>query len=62
MVIELDQLEASWRAYEKRLCTAAFHQYQGGTIAPSKQMSCELTATRMHIRELGRILGDVFLH
>jgi uncharacterized protein YecT (DUF1311 family) len=62
MAKEFDRIETAWDAYRTVLCSAAYHQYRGGTIAPSIELSCNLRAMRTHIRELGGILGNLFLH
>jgi uncharacterized protein YecT (DUF1311 family) len=55
---EFDQLEESWRRYRGQACTAAFHQFEGGTGGPSFEMQCKLQLTRDHIRELNMIYGE----
>ena len=54
---EFDRLESIWQQYRELACTAAFHQFEGGTGAPSFQMQCELKLTRDHLRELDLIYG-----
>jgi uncharacterized protein YecT (DUF1311 family) len=55
-----DDVEAVWEKYRNSLCSAAFGQDQGGTIAPISAAFCELRAMRNHMRELGAILGGNF--
>ena len=55
---EFDRLESLWQQYRELACTAAFHQFEGGTGAPSFQMQCELKLTRDHLRELDLIYGS----
>jgi uncharacterized protein YecT (DUF1311 family) len=54
---EFDHVEQSWREYRKAACTAAFHQFDGGTGGPSFEGECELKLTRDHMRELDMIYG-----
>jgi uncharacterized protein YecT (DUF1311 family) len=55
---EFERVEKSWRDYREMACTAAFHQFDGGTGGPSFQMQCELRLTRDHMRELDLIYGE----
>jgi uncharacterized protein YecT (DUF1311 family) len=55
---EFDRVEQSWRQYRDAACTAAFHQFGGGTGGPSFELQCELKLTRNHIRELDMIYGN----
>jgi uncharacterized protein YecT (DUF1311 family) len=60
---EFDRLENAWQRYGELACEAAFHQaafhqFDGGTGAPSFQMQCELKLTRDHLRELDLIYGS----
>jgi uncharacterized protein YecT (DUF1311 family) len=55
---EFDRLENAWQQYRELACEAAFHQFDGGTGAPSFQMQCELKLTRAHLRELDLIYGS----
>jgi uncharacterized protein YecT (DUF1311 family) len=55
---EFDRLEKPWQQYRELACTAAFHQFDRGTGAPSFQMQCELKLTRDHLRELDLIYGS----
>jgi uncharacterized protein YecT (DUF1311 family) len=57
LIAELDSVEESWRQYREHACTAAFHQFDGGTGGPSFQAECELRLTRNHMRELDIIYG-----
>ena len=52
---EFDAVEQSWRQYRDTACTAAFHQFGGGTGGPSFQMQCGLRLSRSHMRELDMI-------
>jgi uncharacterized protein YecT (DUF1311 family) len=58
---EFERVEKSWQQYRETACTAAFHQFDGGTSGPSFEMECELTLTRDHIRELRMIYGEDLL-
>lgn len=55
---EFDHLEALWRDYRKTACTAAFHQFGGGTGGPSFELQCEIKLARNHMRELDLIYGE----
>lgn len=54
---EFDRLEQAWQNYREVACTAAFHQFDGGSGAPSFQMQCQLKLTRDHMRELDLVYG-----
>ncbi len=53
--LEFDHVEQSWRQYRDRACTAAFHQFDGGTAGPPFEGECEQKLTRDHMRELAMI-------
>lgn len=55
---EFDQVEHVWRQYEEAACTAAFHQFDGGTGGPPFEAECEIKLTRNHLRELNLIYGN----
>jgi len=55
---EFDRVEQSWRQYRETACTAAFHQFSGGTGGPSFELQCELMLARSHMRELEMIYGQ----
>lgn len=55
---EFDQVEQSWRKYRETACTAAFHQFDGGTGGPSFEGQCELKLVRDHMRELDLVYGS----
>jgi uncharacterized protein YecT (DUF1311 family) len=55
---EFDRVEQSWRQYRNTACTAAFHQFNGGTGGPSFEGQCELKLARDHMRELDMIYGS----
>jgi uncharacterized protein YecT (DUF1311 family) len=55
---EFGSVEQIWRQYRTAACTAAFHQFDGGTGGPSFEAQCELKLTRDHMRELDLIYGD----
>jgi len=55
---EFERVEQDWRQYRETACTAAFHQFDGGTGGPSFQMECQLKLTRSHMRELDMIYGS----
>ena len=54
---EFEQLEQGWRKYRDTACTAAFHQFDGGTGGPSFEGQCELKLARDHMHELDLIYG-----
>ena len=54
---EFNHVEEVWRNYRETACTAAYHQFNGGTGGPSFEGQCELTLTRDHMRELDMIYG-----
>jgi len=58
-IAEFDSVEDPWRQYREMACTAAFHQFDGGTGGPSFQLECELRLTRDHMRELDVIYGNI---
>lgn len=58
LLAEFDRVEQSWRQYRETACTAAFHQFDGGTGGPSFELQCELTLARHHMRELEMIYGQ----
>ena len=55
---EFDNVERLWQQYRDAACTAAFHQFDGGTGGPSFQSECELNLMRDHMRELNMIYGE----
>jgi uncharacterized protein YecT (DUF1311 family) len=55
---EFDQVEQSWRKYRETACTAAFHQFDGGTGGPSFEGQCELKLARDYMRELDLVYGS----
>jgi uncharacterized protein YecT (DUF1311 family) len=55
---EFDALEKAWQQFREFACTAAFHQFDGGSDASSFQIECELKLTRDHMRELDLIYGS----
>jgi hypothetical protein len=55
LAAEFDRVEQSWRQYRETACTAAFHQFEGGTGGPGFEMQCELKLKRDHMRELDAI-------
>ena len=56
-VAEFRKVEQSWRQYRVAACTAAFHQFDGGTGGPSFELQCEMKLDRSHMRELDMIYG-----
>ena len=54
---EFNSVEQLWRQYRTAACSAAFHQFGGGTGGPSFEAQCELKLTRDHMRELDMIYG-----
>jgi uncharacterized protein YecT (DUF1311 family) len=54
---EFERMEKVWQDYRETACTAAFHQFSGGTGGPSFELQCELKLTRDHMRELDLIYG-----
>jgi uncharacterized protein YecT (DUF1311 family) len=54
---EFDHVEEVWRQYRETACTAAYHQFNGGTGGPSFQMECQLNLARDHMRELDTVYG-----
>jgi uncharacterized protein YecT (DUF1311 family) len=57
LTAELNSVEQLWRQYRTTACSAAFHQFSGGTGGPSFEAQCELKLTRDHMRELNMIYG-----
>lgn len=55
---EFERVEKAWREYREAACTAAFHQFEGGTGGPGFQMECRLKLARDHMRELAMIYGE----
>jgi uncharacterized protein YecT (DUF1311 family) len=55
---EFDALEKAWQQFRELACTAAFHQFDGGSGESSFQIECELKLTRDHMRELDLIYGS----
>ncbi len=54
---EFERVEQSWEQYREVACSAAFHQFGGGTGGPSFQLECKVKLTRDHMRELNMIYG-----
>jgi uncharacterized protein YecT (DUF1311 family) len=61
LTAEFESVERIWRQYRDTACTAAFHQFDGGTGGPSFDSECRLQLTRDHMRELRMIYGESFL-
>jgi uncharacterized protein YecT (DUF1311 family) len=59
-VTEFDGVEATWQAYQKAQCTAAYDAYKGGTIAPIMELTCHVRLIRDHMHELEDIYD--FMH
>ena len=55
---EFDHLEEVWRQYRETACSAAYHEFHGGTGGPSFQMECQLKLARDHMRELDMVYGS----
>ena len=55
---EFDHVEQLWQQYRDTACTAALHQFDGGTGGPSFEAECELKLMRNHMRELDMIYGS----
>ena len=49
---EFDSMEQAWQQYREKLCSAAFHEGGGGTIAPVLEGECEIRSLRNHMRDL----------
>ena len=49
---EFDAVEATWKDFYDKQCAAAYHAYQGGTIAPSMDLMSRLRLMRDRMREL----------
>jgi uncharacterized protein YecT (DUF1311 family) len=57
---EFDTVESTWHAYYVAQCSAAYDAYQGGTIAPSMDLTCRLRLMRDRMHELESIFQ--FMH
>jgi uncharacterized protein YecT (DUF1311 family) len=55
---ESDQVEHLWHQYADAACTAAFHQFDGGTGGRPFEAECEIKLTRNHLREIDLIYGN----
>lgn len=62
LVAEFDNTEHLWESYRDAQCTAAFHQFEGGTGGPSAEAQCELTLTRRHMRDLDDVYDMMLNH
>lgn len=49
---EFDSVEQAWKQYREKLCSAAFHQGGGGTIAPVLEGECQVRSLQNHMRDL----------
>jgi uncharacterized protein YecT (DUF1311 family) len=58
---EFESVERIWRQYREVACSAAHHQFEGGSGAPGFEMQCRLQLARDHMRELRMIYGESFL-
>lgn len=54
-VPEFDQTEKTWESYRDAECTAAFHQFFGGSGGPPAQVECQLKMTRERMRDLNSV-------
>jgi uncharacterized protein YecT (DUF1311 family) len=59
-VREFDEVESAWRTYYKAQCSAAYHAYTGGSIAPNMEGTCQIRLMRDRMRELEGIYQ--FMH
>jgi uncharacterized protein YecT (DUF1311 family) len=57
LTAEFESVERVWKQYRDTACTAAFHQFGGGTGGPSFEAECWVKFTRDHMRELDTIYG-----
>jgi uncharacterized protein YecT (DUF1311 family) len=57
LTAEFESVERIWRQYRDTACTAAFHQYGGGTLGPIVELECNLRFARNHMRELKSVYG-----
>jgi uncharacterized protein YecT (DUF1311 family) len=55
---EFERVEQSWGQYREVACSAAFHQFDGGTGGPSFQLQYKLKLARDYMRELNMIYGE----
>jgi uncharacterized protein YecT (DUF1311 family) len=53
-------VESSWHAYYEAQCSAAYDAYEGGTIAPSIDLTCRLRLMRDRMHEFESIFD--FMH
>ena len=49
---EFDHHEQAWHSYLDAACTAAHHQFGGGTGGPSFEMECRIHLIRSHMHDL----------
>jgi uncharacterized protein YecT (DUF1311 family) len=54
---EFEKVEQLWIQYRDQLCSAAFHQGGGGTIAPVLEIRCHQQSLRNHMRDLDETYG-----
>lgn len=57
--IPFDDAETAWQNYRDLACKVDGDQYQGGSIRPSIEMSCQITVTRHHIDELWELYSNL---
>jgi uncharacterized protein YecT (DUF1311 family) len=55
LVAEFDNTERLWASYRDAQCTAAFHQFGGGSGATVAEAECEQRLTRGHMRDLDAV-------
>ena len=55
MTTEFETVEQSWQHYRETACTAALHQFGGGSGGPSFELECQLRLARDHFANLSMI-------
>ena len=61
-VAEFDGLEAEEKLYREHASTAAYHQFQGGTLAPVFAAEAAQKLMRLHMQELAFVYGELLLN